>query len=95
MNITSLQIQDLDTMQELTAEELSPVQGGLSIRKIDLPGLEKAPDVDLTTGRIAPIGRIAYPFPRPFPCYPLPPRPPICTNFPTKGGHLPWCAVIL
>ena len=98
MKISPLQIQDLDTLQDLSSEDLSPVQGGLSIRSNDISAeLDTSSEFKLISSRIKLKGRIISPPPISIhPCPPpIPIRPPICTNFPTEGGHLPWCAVIL
>lgn len=95
-----LKIENLDDFQELTLEDACIIQGGITVEEVESP----APQVE---ERIA----YPLPTPVPIPCYPLPfPRHPrgrkrqpkrdshspcICSPYPTKGGKLPWCAVIL
>ncbi|MEM1255645.1 MAG: hypothetical protein AAGI69_24675 [Cyanobacteria bacterium P01_H01_bin.21] len=101
-----LKIENLDNLEELTAEELFFIQGGATV--------ETAKSVEIETAgsmRIKPEELIAYPLPPhpdpvplplPVPCYggrwpyPKPNKIPcVCSPFPTKDGKLPWCAVIL
>ncbi len=85
MKISPLQIQDLETMQDLSDEETSPLQGGLSF----IPSDGRLDEDPLVPGLIYP-----FPRPRPFP-YPWHPRPLPCTEFMTEHGPLKICPVIL
>ncbi|MEM8807461.1 MAG: hypothetical protein AAGF01_15695 [Cyanobacteria bacterium P01_G01_bin.38] len=96
MENNRLIIKNLDNLQALTPEEVSTIQGSLSIAH---PGpLPEVPDEP------SPRDRIYYPYPRPrhpkrpYPQpsphpYPIPSIP--CSPYPIKDGYLPWCAVIL
>ena len=98
MSSNRLKIENLDSLQELTFEDSSIIQGGMLAE-------------DAESATLPAEARIAYPLPHPIPCYPLPvahrprkrkPRPKsdyghpcVCSPYPTKKGRLPWCAVIL
>ena len=77
-----LKIEDLQdiNIRELTEEEAASLQGGMLVADERYNPYYPKPDY-------------------PKPDYP-PTKPPIirpfpCTNYPTKDGKLPWCAVIL
>ena len=85
-----LKIENLDNLQELNAEEVFSIQGGLSEEDSEL----KPSELSLESKRL-----IYRDFPLPdkpdFP-YSLPDRPlPWIPCSPHPDGKLPWCAVIL
>ena len=93
-----LKIENLDNLQELNAEEVFSIQGGLS---------EENPELKVSELSVE-SKRLIYPdFPAPLPDkpdfpYPLPDRPtrpnlplPCIPCSPYPDGKLPWCAVIL
>ena len=90
---TKLVFQELDHLQVLTSEEKTATQGGRSLywNPRPRPKYPKYPDYPKRPDYPEP-----WPSPdpkpkeHPDPIYPVP-----CTNYPTKKGHLPWCAVIL
>ena len=93
-----LKIENLDNLQELNAEEVFSIQGGLSEEDSEL----KASELSVESKRL--IYR-DFPYPLPdkpdFP-YPLPDRPtkpywslPHIPCSLRPDGKLPWCAVIL
>ncbi len=96
-----LTIENLDNLEELNTDEVFSIEGGLLIdssikaEKVDISIPEKV-DISIEDKLIYPVepGPI-----KPFKPYPLPycrPYPlPYCHPYPTKGGNLPWCAVVL
>ncbi|MEO0457957.1 MAG: hypothetical protein AAF152_15440 [Cyanobacteria bacterium P01_A01_bin.114] len=97
MESNRLIIRNLDNLQELTPEEVSTIQGSLSIAYPEEP-LPEVPDQPSPKGRVwypyPRPKRPKYPSPRPYPQpYPIPSIP--CSPYPRKDGRLPWCAVIL
>ncbi len=89
-------IENLDNLEELNTEEVFSIQGGLLVdypvieEKLDISIAEKV-DFSIKDKLIYPVKPIK---PYPLPCYPYP-LPPVCSPYPTKGGNLPWCAVVL
>lgn len=67
MTSQRLRIENLDNLQEVTPEEFSSIQGGLSIA-IDY---KEVSDKDIPKKEI-PVIDICYPLPLPPRCYPLP-----------------------
>ncbi|MEM9088564.1 MAG: hypothetical protein AAGC93_07445 [Cyanobacteria bacterium P01_F01_bin.53] len=84
-------IQNLDNLQALSLEEISSVRGSLSIAYPE-PAPQPPKDRVYFPDRPHPKWP-KHPSPRPKP-YPRP-YPIPCSPYPTKGGSLPWCAVIL
>ena len=104
MTTQHLKIENLDTIQELSTKDFLAIQGGASVEETASITLSTDLPTNLPTE-----GRIAYPFPKgpiplpyPIPCYgghqpPTKPKPHgcFCSPYPTKGGVIPWCAVVL
>ncbi|MBT9314435.1 hypothetical protein [Leptothoe spongobia] len=103
-------IENLDNLEDLTSEELSLIQGGMTIAVAEPqagPTEAKADSVELQAEELIayplPLPPQPIPYPLPIPCYhgghrPYPkPKyiPCVCSPYPTKDGDLPWCAVIL
>lgn len=102
MKKKSLVIENLDSLQDLTLEDVSVIAGALSLDSaesmIAIPEKPMLPDRPIDRPRPKPIDKICYPGRPPRPKYPPKPHPEVyplpCNPFPTNG-YLPWCAVIL
>ena len=102
MSNKRLKIENLENLQELTTEEFSSIEGGLSL--VADPGhalpIEWEPE-PLPHPYPTPIDCYPKPVPKPLPCHIKPIEDPIYidSKYPVKEDdiiiHISWCPVVL